>query len=306
MLTSPNTMEAPKRKAIIVLGVHRSGTSALTGLFDLLGVTSAATPIPAHPQNPKGFFESRPIVRANEALLRQAGQLWHHPRMISKTWLEGPDPVAFVETGLDLMRQEFRDQQQIIIKDPRMMRLLPVWIPIVRQAGYDIRVVFTLRHPREVCFSLRNRNKFPPSHGFLLWASDILQAERASRGLRRSFCNYYQLLSTPVDLMTRLGQGLGIDYTKQPADAAEDIYGFVDESLRNHVETEIGIREFFAQLLEILLHWSNTGEDPAQHAQLDILHTKISEIVEHAYAASEQPNYMQIYETLVGLREAAH
>ena len=269
-------------------------------MFDLLGAQSAATQIAPLAQNPKGFFESRPVARANDRLLEQAGQVWHHPRMISPDWLAGEEAIAFGEGGYELLNDEFGGRDQIILKDPRIARLFPVWAPILVAAEYEVCVVCTFRHPREVSFSLRDRNKFPPSHGYVLWAVDLLQAEIGSRGFNRDFSSFDQLLDDPVKLMTRLGQELGISFEKRPRDLKRQFTEFLDTSLRHHQATNVPMRPLFTELVSIFSRWAAWGENGADHARLDYLREEIASQTEAAFA-TEDPDYEELYQAVADI-----
>lgn len=75
-----------ERLPIFVLGVHRSGTSALARTLQLHGAALPKTLMPAQADNPDGFWESRPIVQFNESLLKSAGRPWYDPAPIPLGW----------------------------------------------------------------------------------------------------------------------------------------------------------------------------------------------------------------------------
>ena len=82
-------MAQPKgRHAILVLGMHRSGTSALAGMLSLCGASLPATLMPPADYNPKGFFESLSIFRAHQQLLAELGSSWDDQSPLPKGWLD--------------------------------------------------------------------------------------------------------------------------------------------------------------------------------------------------------------------------
>src|SRR5690242_15048034 len=72
------TRTAPKtrRRAVVVLGMHRSGTSALAGALHLAGAGEPKTPIPADENNQRGYWEPAPLVQAHDEFLTAIGSSW--------------------------------------------------------------------------------------------------------------------------------------------------------------------------------------------------------------------------------------
>src|ERR1700686_2628559 len=62
--------------ALVVLGMHRSGTSALAGMLHHLGVALGERLMPASPDNPRGYWEHSEIVDADQRLMASLGWAW--------------------------------------------------------------------------------------------------------------------------------------------------------------------------------------------------------------------------------------
>ena len=77
-----------RRQAILVLGMHRSGTSALGGVVSMLGAAAPKTLLPANGGNPRGYWESLPLERANNDLLASAGSRWDDWRALNPQWID--------------------------------------------------------------------------------------------------------------------------------------------------------------------------------------------------------------------------
>jgi hypothetical protein len=56
--------------AVIILGMHRSGTSAVAGTAIRLGLAPPLTPLPQSADNPNGFYESVPVMQLNHQVLK--------------------------------------------------------------------------------------------------------------------------------------------------------------------------------------------------------------------------------------------
>ena len=192
------------RHAILVLGMHRSGTSVLTRMLNLLGAAVPGDLMPEANDNPRGYWESRPIARFNNGLLRSAGSDWNDDSAIPAGWFSAPARQADADIALALLEQEFGDAPVVVFKDPRLCRLLPFWQQVLEQrAGRRCHAVLMLRDPLEVVHSLQARLHdaatrpaavAATSRGLLLWLRHVLDAERHSRSLPRGVVDYGQLL----------------------------------------------------------------------------------------------------------------
>lgn len=263
------TLSGAQRQGLLVVGMHRSGTSALTGTLEILGSTSPATQIAGGAQNPRGFFESKPIARLNDSLLAVFEKTWDN-------WSPGTSTPSRVnkcnehaEQADGILEHEFGDAALISIKDPRICHLLPFWFQALERLDIEPLVIFPIRHPEEVAQSLRIRNGFGREHGLLLWLSHVLSAEKSSRGKRRSFTHFSDLLDNPVKVATRLSETLGVRFPKDPKSCRAEFDGFLSEELRHfHAREEAVPRELY-RIYHIFKRWSAGGEDPKDYALLD-------------------------------------
>lgn len=87
-------MRETKRRAIIVLGMHRGGTSALTGALGMLGMRLPDSLMPPTTDNPKGYFESVQIYAIHERLLAAAGTSWSGIEGLPADWFHSAQASA--------------------------------------------------------------------------------------------------------------------------------------------------------------------------------------------------------------------
>jgi len=191
------------RRAILVLGMHRSGTSALTRIVGHLGATLPLDPMPETADNPCGYWESRSIARFNNRLLESAGTRWNDDAPLPEAWFADPAREADREEAGRLLDASFGDAPLLALKDPRLCRLLPLWREVLAGKGIESSAVMALRDPGEVARSLRARLEdaaFRPAavaaveRGLLLWLRHVLDAERRSRDMPRTVIDYPSLL----------------------------------------------------------------------------------------------------------------
>jgi len=192
------------RHAILVLGMHRSGTSVLTGMLGAMGAALPGDPMPATADNPSGYWESRGIARLNNRLLESAGTRWNDDAAVPAGWFNDPARDRDRAEARRLLDESFAGAPLMALKDPRLCRLLPFWRRVLTGAGIEQSAVLVLRDPLEVARSLAARSKVPefrpaavadPSRALLLWLRYVLDAERHSRDLPRVAVEYARLVS---------------------------------------------------------------------------------------------------------------
>lgn len=193
-----------RRHAILVLGMHRSGTSALTRVLSLMGATLPAHLMSATDDNPSGYWESSRLVPFNNRLLKSVGLRWDDDSSLPRGWSEGPTQAALRDEARSLINEEFGDTPLFVFKDPRMSRLLPFWESILRDLGVQPHSLLILREPLEVAHSLSARSAYEQfraaavpavSRGLLLWLRYVLDSEIHSRHMPRFAVDFATLLS---------------------------------------------------------------------------------------------------------------
>lgn len=182
----PEPIHTPaKRTCILVLGMHRSGTSAITGTLVKLGVAGPNTPYLNGPDNPRGHWESVPMIAFHDRLLAAAGTSWNDIHPIDQAWFTTDTAKPFYDEAKLLLAQEFSDFPLFVFKDPRICRFLPFWQEIMDRENIEIKVIIPIRNPVEVALSLRNRDRFSITRGLMLWLCHVLEAEAATRFRQR-------------------------------------------------------------------------------------------------------------------------
>jgi hypothetical protein len=175
-------------RGIVVLGMHRSGTSALSGILRLLGFDSGADLVRPNEFNPTGYWENRSVVRLNERILSHLGSSWSDvfllPYQLGRTDLR----AVFEAEARTLLDNALSGKRTWVLKDPRMSVLIDFWLPYLCER--NVSFIHVVRHPIEVANSLERRDGFPAERGLLLWFLQNLNAEFFTRGLNRSFINY--------------------------------------------------------------------------------------------------------------------
>lgn len=185
----------------LVLGMHRSGTSALTRVLGLMGCHLGAEHelTPGDAENPKGYFERRDAWALDEWLLERLGGSWHDVTRLDGEAVPAELQAEFV-ARLQPILARLEPHRPWAVKDPRMCLLLPSW-----RAGLSAPVgVLLHRDPLEVALSLKKRDGFPLAAGLGLWERHTRDALRFTSGMPRALVRYADLLADPPATAARL------------------------------------------------------------------------------------------------------
>ena len=224
-----------KKEIVVVLGMHRSGTSAITRSLKVLGVDLGGRLLPAEAGiNDKGFWEDVDITAFNVDLLHALGHDWHTltPVLPEEFLPVGVAPLRL--RAVQLLRDKISSDAPFGIKDPRMARLLPFWSEIFAHLDLDVTYVIAFRNPMSVAYSLVKRNQFELEKGYLLWLEHMLNSLRLTRGCRRVFVSYERLLSQPDVELRRIGDVLGTSFDPQGAAFQEYRQDFLEKALQHN------------------------------------------------------------------------
>jgi len=204
---------------ILVIGAHRSGTSAVTRTLGLLGAAEARALLPANADNPTGYWEAQAVVAAHDRFLEAVGSRWDDPRPLPPAAFAGRAAATCRAALLAILQAEFGGQALFVIKDPRLCRLAPLLLGALEAFGARPLVVSPFRAPGEVVRSLAAREGFARVRCLALWLGDVLEAERSTRGLPRTFVRLGGFWRDPALAARGLAERLGC-FPAGAADAA--------------------------------------------------------------------------------------
>lgn len=246
-----------------------------------MGCSGPARLMPPTPDNPKGYYESLAVTELNDSMLQSAGSDWSDWAPMTE-WLDSAVVPYFVRRATEVLDSEFGDAPLFVLKDPRICRLLPVWSQAFAGAGVEPIYIHSLRHPAEVVASLNTREKTGLWPVALLWLRHVLDAEAASRGARRCFVSYDNVLR---DWRAVIGQieeqtGLALPRRTRGTSAAE-VDTFLTRALYRHQNEaatnlpDATLPSHFPGMVQaawaILKRWTLNGEDHRDYSALDTL-----------------------------------
>ena len=237
MAKKPDRSMPAYRTAVLVLGMHRSGSSAIARIVNFLGAAMPRQLVPANEANPRGYWESSVLVGLHEQLLAELDSSWDDWRSPGSRWKDGDTAQSYAARIRAAIDEEYGHASLIVLKDPRMCRTLPFWMSTLEKSGIRSAPLIIVRNPLEVAESLRERDGIPFEKAMLLWLRHYLDAEHETRHLARNIVTLDALLEDWKLLSVQTGGRLGIQWPRQPNDAASDVREFLDIELHNHRAT---------------------------------------------------------------------
>lgn len=205
--------QSPSLPGIIILGMHRSGTSVLTQILQASGyfIGKEGDLLPPNDANAKGFGERQDVVALNEWLLMQA-----HPRKVAwpewqlwqRAWPVVPHQLApeawahFSASAVRIINSLQTPGSPWVMKDPRLCLTLACWLKILPSPPI---VLLAHRHPQSISKSLFQRDGIPQHVALAFWETHIRSAIEASQGLIRTEIWLERLLETPQKEIAALG-----------------------------------------------------------------------------------------------------
>ena len=217
---------------LLVLGMHRSGTSALSGVLALCGADIGAQVSGGGAGNDTGHWEDATAVAVHERLLAAFGARWDDPFPLPDGWQEtagaqraAADIKAYV--GGNRSRNACWS-----VKDPRLSLFAGLWRHAISDAGQKAVSILMLRHPLEVAHSLLARDGIPVERGLLLWYDYTLSALESAASMPSLLLSYRGLLADWRAALERIQALPGVKEL-DPQCAAAEVAAFLEPGRRH-------------------------------------------------------------------------
>ncbi len=147
--------------------------------------------------------------------------------------------MSFREELISTLKKDFDGVPLWAVKDPRICRLLPLWLDVLQELKCQPAFIVITRDPSEVALSLGKRNAIHPWKSSLLWLRYVIDAEIYTRNIPRIFFTYEQLLTNWGNLLDNISHDLSIVWPVSPVMAHEKINLFLDRKLRHNVSNAV-------------------------------------------------------------------
>jgi hypothetical protein len=224
---------------IIILGMHRSGTSAVGHLLEALGFEFGPRNFALKPRddNPKGFWEREDVVELNDKALAELGARWLAPGKWKASELSPAFIKEFDRRAAEIIAG-FPVERPWFLKDPRMCLTAPLW-----EKHFDDPIyLITYRDPIEVSLSLWSREQLPQRMGIALWERYLGEALNDTRGKKRLLIRYNDLVSDPKEALLALISGIQAFGAAVPCDAEVAARKLeVDRNMRHHQRDSLAL-----------------------------------------------------------------
>lgn len=243
---------------LLVIGMHRSGTSCITNLLKNMGAYFGSNDksTGTNEENPKGFWERRDMRHITDTLLFSVNADWHkvsdfHTEKISNE--VNHDALR----DFDIILDDLNKKKSWVLKEPRLSLLLP----LLRNRLDRPIAVCVYRNPLEVALSLQKRNGFPINFGLALWEFYTLSILKNTSDMDRIFISYNGLMEDPIKGSSQICTALNELGTSLTTPKDSDLLYLLDGNLyRNKIysyelEGTVTIRQL--RLYEDLRNSSN-------------------------------------------------
>lgn len=231
-MQNTKNMKNEKPKLVIVLGMHRSGTSAIARGLQTMGVALGDhLEPPAEGINEKGYWEDIDFVALNAEMLEISGRSWHSLDPIQTIDVDSLCDRGYLSRATDLLHSKISGLDYFGLKDPRTAVLLPFWERVFINGDFDVQYILAIRNPVSVVNSLARRDGFDPEKSFLLWAEHMVSGLANVRMRPLILVDYDQLMSDPAEQLHRLASWLGTHVDAEKLEVYRS--DFLDEKLRH-------------------------------------------------------------------------
>jgi hypothetical protein len=277
----PETGFAPRsaaetRPIVMVLGMHRSGTSLCSHVLSALGVdmadrlTHPSLDGPA-PDNAKGHWERWEIVQVHERILKLFDRDYRsgfHDFPLPVAWWADPR-VGELRRELAAFLKGRLTDGVFGFKDPRTVRLLPIWFQILNELKLTPKIVYCLRNPAQVARSLHARDGLRLELGEYRWLSYNIDFFHHIRDLEYCTIEYETWFNEPKENIAKLRGILGLPERQDASEMDLGIAEIVDEQLRHD---DLHHQEARQPLLRSVYDTARrAGDERAARAQLQII-----------------------------------
>jgi hypothetical protein len=235
------TIGVCNQDVICVLGMHRSGTSLLTRILNLIGLylgsDEALTTEPAA-YNPKGHWEHKEISSICEAILKKHGGSWDEPPLLPPGWETAAAIGGVRHHAQKLIQDQFGEVQLWGWKDPRSCVTLPFW----QQLLPNMRYIICLRSPVDVARSLAYRDSFSMEKSSYLWLTYVSSALNHTEGKPRLVIFYEDLMDDCLRELKRLAEFLGKPERAKQVEVQEAAQGLIEKGLQHYRSSIVQMR----------------------------------------------------------------
>lgn len=220
-----------QKKCILILGMHRTGTSALSGALHAAGLyfgSNLVPPLKGH--NDKGYFESLDIVKLNEKIYKDLGfKRWDYTYDFPEGWHHVGRAQKYKKGIKKVIKEQLLIKDVFGLKDPRISILLPLYLEVFAEMNIKPVFIRTYRSPFEVCKSLKDYNGMDYRVSYLLYDQHYKSIEKYTKDKPVLEVSYSELLRDPEKIIRSASDFAATNFFK--IDQAKN---FIENRLNRH------------------------------------------------------------------------
>src|SRR5215831_7794876 len=229
-----------RRPVVVVLGMHRSGTSLCSHILSALGVdmtdkiAGPGNPAPT-PDNPQGHWERWEIVEFHDRILGLFNRDYlgrFHDFALPVAWWADPR-VAQIRHEIVAFLENRMGDGHFGFKDPRTVRVLPVWHQIFNELKLAPKIVLCLRNPAQVARSLYARDSLDPANGEYRWLAYMIDFYRYTSNFECCVVEYEEWFDNPAANIEKLRKFLDLPWQQSESDLALLLSDLIDPTARH-------------------------------------------------------------------------
>jgi len=231
-------MDKNQKNIFVVLGVPRSGTSAIARGLKALGIDFGNDFVPSSQQwNPTGFWEDREITdNINCGVLYALNYAWDSVSIIERTCQHDKKLSALQNAARQVLEKRMQTTQSWGFKDPRTAKIIVFWQTVFASMNLNENYIITLRNPLSVAHSYHKLRHFDLETGLLLWLMHLVPAIDETHDKKRLIVSYEQLMQAPQLELQRMQKAFDLSDTV-PDEIKKYADGFLDPTLRHYQYT---------------------------------------------------------------------
>lgn len=216
---------------LLVLGMHRSGTSTFARSTRVLGADLGDRLMKPREDNPRGFFEDSDLGRLQESMLKALGVAWDRLTPLTPEETTKLEELGFAERADAFLRGKTEAGGVHAFKFPPMAKFHPFWSRVLARGGFNVRRLLAIRHPLSVAHSLSRRDGLDTEYACLLLLAHVLPVLPGLCAGCSVVSDYDRLLENPEREIRRVGRHLRLEVS---ADALDEFRGqFLSRELRH-------------------------------------------------------------------------
>ena len=292
------------KKLIVVLGMHRSGTSTITRALDVFGIDLGDKLLPPGFDNTKGYFEDIDFLNLNIEILKSLSHDWDTLGSIQINDFQTQEISLLKDHASSILQTKYENRSIYAIKDPRFSRLLPFWKDVFSDLKLEVFYIIAIRNPLSIHQSLQMRDGFQSFKSYQLCLSYLASSVAYTINCPRFVIDYDMFLTNPTVWLKALATKLKINLDMNSKRYIDYTRDFLDPSLKHHqasltdLQKDPSIPRRLLTIYTQLLNLVNNSND-----NLDKLNTDCLECLNHLQKFDHMIYINDIEKNIVRLKQ---